>query len=365
MLYHPVKIGNLELSGNLFLAPVAGYSDRAFRSICVEGGASFTYTEMVSAEALTRGNIKTEDLMSRAPNEQSYAVQIFGGNPQTMANAAKIVLEKTTADCIDINCGCPVPKIVKTGAGSALTKEPEKLYQVVKAVVNAVGETASASAPEASAPVDSAKAASAPEPPAKMASANNRNPGRKVPVTVKIRSGWDANSITWKEAALAAIDAGASAITIHPRTRAQGYEGKSDWTILKALVELVNGKIPVFGSGDIFTPEDAKRMLEQTGCSGVMFARGAMGHPFIFRQTRQLLENGNYEEIDLAERISAGFRELDLLIQDKGEESACREMRKRFCAYSKGISGGAELRRKLVSASTKQDYELVFREAVI
>ncbi len=338
MLYHPVKIGNLELNGNLFLAPVAGYSDRAFRSICVEGGAAFTYTEMVSAEALTRGNVKTEELMSRAPNEKSYAVQIFGGNPQTMADAAKLVLEKTSANCIDINCGCPVPKIIKTGAGSALTKEPEKLYEVVKAVV------------------DAAKNAVAEN----MPSNHQSSVSYSTPVTVKIRSGWDSNNITWKEAALAAIDAGAAAITIHPRTRAQGYEGKSDWDILRQLVELVNGKIPVFGSGDVFSPEDAKHMLEHTGCSGVMFARGAMGHPFIFRQTRQLLEKGSYEEISLQERLNAGFRELDLLIQDKGEQVACREMRKRFCAYSKGISGGAELRRKLVNAATKQDYEQVF-----
>ena len=326
MLYHSVKIGSLELSGNLFLAPVAGYSDRSFRSICIEGGAAFTYTEMVSAEALTRGSGKTASLMLRAPNESAYAVQLFGGNPETVAAAAKLVLEHTPADCIDINCGCPVPKIVKTGAGSALTREPEKLYNIAKETVKAVDG--------------------------------------KVPVTVKIRSGWDAQHITWKEAAQAALDAGVSAITIHPRTRSQGYEGKADWSILKALVEFIDGRIPVFGSGDIFSPQDAKNMLEQTLCSGVMFARGAMGHPFIFRQTQQLLETGRFEEIPLEERIRAGFKELSLVINDKGEEVACREMRKRFCAYSKGIHGGAELRRLLVSASTKKDYECIFKEAL-
>ena len=354
--YHPVKIGNLDLSGNLFLAPVAGYSDRAFRSICVEGGAAFTYTEMVSAEALTRGSGKTEALMSRAPNESAYAVQIFGGNARTMADAAKIVLEKTSADCIDINCGCPVPKIIKTGAGSALTKEPEKLYEVVSAVVNAVGYADSATKAEEK----NAAVTATGDTNVDLKNEATNSAKRTVPVTVKIRSGWDNNNITWKEAALAAIDAGASAITIHPRTRAQGYEGKSDWDILRQLVEFAAGKIPVFGSGEIFSPEDAKNMLEQTGCSGVMFARGAMGHPFIFRQTRQLLETGSYEEISLAERINAGFKELDLLIQDKGEEVACREMRKRFCAYSKGISGGSELRRKLVNASTREEYKLIF-----
>ncbi len=322
MLYHPVKIGSLSLPGNLFLAPVAGYSDRAFRSVCVECGADFGYTEMVSAEALARGSEKTAGLMLRAPNEKAYAVQIFGGSPETVAKAAKLVLEKTNAECIDINAGCPVPKIIKTGAGSALTKDPEQLHKVVSAVVKAVNG--------------------------------------KVPVTVKIRSGWDSAHITWKDAAQAVLDAGASAITIHPRTRAQGYEGKSDWTILKELVLLVNGRIPVFGSGDVFLPEDAKAMLEQTGCDAVMFARGAMGHPFIFRQTRQLLETGHYDEITAKECIQAGFHELNLLIQDKGEDQACREMRKRFCAYSKGIQGGAELRRQLVKADTEKDYRNIF-----
>lgn len=322
MLYHPVQIGNLSLSGNLFLAPVAGYSDRAFRSVCIECGANFTYTEMVSSEALTRGSDKTGAIMRSAPNEKAYAVQLFGGNPETMANAAKIVLERTNAACIDINAGCPVPKIIKTGAGSSLTKEPERLFAVVKAVVDSVEN--------------------------------------KIPVTVKIRSGWDSAHITWKEAATAALNAGAAAITIHARTRAQGYEGKSDWNILRELVTLMNGKIPVFGSGDVFLPEDAKRMLEETGCDGVMFARGAMGHPFIFKQTRQLLENGTYDEVEPRQQIIAGFHELDLVIQDRGEEVACREMRKRFCAYSKGLYGGADLRRQIITANTKEDYKNIF-----
>ena len=239
MLYHPVKIGSVELNGNLFLAPVAGYSDRSFRSICVEQGASFTYTEMVSAEALVRGNWKTEELMSRAENEKSYSVQIFGGEEDVMYEAAKIVMEKSSCEVIDINCGCPVPKIVKTNAGSALTRDPDRLGKIVAAVKRATEG--------------------------------------KRPVTVKIRSGWDAQTITWKEAALAALENGADAITMHPRTKTQGYEGFSDWNKLKELVQLVDGKVPVFGSGDLFKPEDAKRMLEETGCDGVMIARGAEG----------------------------------------------------------------------------------------
>ena len=321
MLYHPVKIGKLELSGNIFLAPVAGYSDRSFRSICVEHGAAFTYTEMVSAEALVRNNLKTEILMRRAENETAYAVQVFGGEPETVADGAKIILEKTNCECIDINCGCPVPKIIKTGAGSALTRDPERLYSVAKAVVQIAGD---------------------------------------IPVTVKIRSGWDENHITWKEAALAALDAGVSAITMHARTRAQGYEGKSDWSKIKELTALAAGKIPIFGSGDLFTPEDAERMLSETGCDGVMFARGAMGNPFIFDKTIQLLTTGKYDDIPVQKRIETGFRELLNLSNDIGEKPACLEMRKRFCAYSKGINGGAAIREKIVKAQTISDYKELF-----
>lgn len=332
-LYHPVHIGPLSLAGNLFLAPVAGYSDRAFRSICADCGADFAYTEMVSAEALTRGNGKTEELMRRAPNEKSYAVQIFGGTPAVMAKAARLVLSQTSCECIDINCGCPVPKIIKTGAGSALTREPEKLYQVVKAVVEVVnaydGERPSGSV-------------------------------QQVPVTVKIRAGWDSEHITWKEASLAALEAGSGAITLHARTRAQGYEGKADWNMLKALVELVDGRVPVFGSGDAFTPQDAARMLTETGCDGVMFARGAMGNPFLFTQTREFLQTGAISDIAPGTRIQAGFRELELLIADRGETSACLEMRKRFCAYSRGMNGSASLRKLIVAANTKADFEAAF-----
>ncbi len=320
-LYHPVKIGNVQLAGNLFLAPVAGYSDAAFRSVCIENGACFTYTEMVSAEALVRGNIKTEVLMSRAYNEKAYSVQIFGGQEDVMAKAAQIVLQKSHCEVIDINCGCPVPKIVKTGAGSALTRDPDRLYKIAKAVVEAAEGT---------------------------------------PVTVKIRSGWERPTLTWKEAAQAALDAGVSAITIHPRTKTQGYEGHSDWSIMKQLVEMVDGKVPVFGSGDLFKPEDAKKMLEETGADGVMFARGAMGNPFIFRDATSLLTTGSYEPVPSDIRVQTGFAELERLTKETSEQHACMEMRKRFAAYSKGIQNGAALRAKIVHASTIQDYHDIF-----
>ena len=329
-LYHPVKIGNVELKGNLFLAPVAGYSDVAFRSVCVENGACFTYTEMVSAEALVRNNQKTEVLMTRACNEKAYSVQIFGGEEEVMAQAAKIVRQKTKCEVIDINCGCPVPKIIKTGAGSALTRDPDRLYKIAKAVIDAAEGT---------------------------------------PVSIKIRSGWDKPNITWKEAAQAGLEAGVSAITIHPRTRAQGYEGLSDWNIMKELVDFVAEwnkthpdkiPVPVFGSGDLFKPEDARRMLDQTKVDAVMFARGAMGNPFIFRDTTSLLTTGKYEPVPAVDRVKTGFEELERLAAQTSEEHACLEMRKRFSAYSKGIQNGAALRAKIVHAATIADYRQIF-----
>ncbi len=332
----PGKHG-VKLDGNLFLAPVAGYSDRAFRTLCADGGANFSYTEMVSAEALVRGSGKTESIMQRAENEKYYAVQIFGGDSETMGNAIPLVLEKSNPDVIDINAGCPVHKIVKTGAGSALMKNAETFFNVVSSVVQNALQAPS---------IHSAY----------------KNP---IPVTVKFRSGWDFNNISWKEIALAAKEAGVGAITIHPRTRSQGYEGFSDWQVLSDLVELMGcqeNPIPVFGSGDVFSPEAARDMLAQTKCDAVMFARGAMGAPFIFTQTRDLLQKGSYEPIPFDTYIKAGLKELRILCEDKGEGVACREMRKRFCAYTKGIEGGAALRKSIVQSETIADYDNIFHQ---
>ena len=323
-LYRPVTIGSLTLPGNIFLAPVAGYSDRSFRSICVDWGADFTYTEMVSSEAYVRNSVKTEKLIARAHNERRYAVQIFGANPDYMAETAVRIIERYHPECIDINAGCPMPKITKTGAGSALMRNPEKLYATVKAVKEAAVQTGSA-----------------------------------VPVTVQIRSGWSQTELTWKEAADAAVEAGAAALTIHPRTCAQCYSGTADWDILAQLVRMMHRRVPVFGSGDLFSPQAARDMLASTGCAGVMFARGAMGNPFIFRQTRELLQTGLYSEITPADKIRTAKKELALLCEEAGERTACREMRKRFAAYTKGIAGGARLREQLVQASSVQDYESI------
>lgn len=325
-LFHPVSIGNVSIPGNVFLAPVAGYSDAAFRSICRSCGAAFTYTEMVSAEALFRGSGKTESLMRRAEGEDQFAVQLFGGSAESMSAAVAITLDRAHPEVIDINAGCPVPKIVKGGAGSALTHNPEKLFEVVSAAVKVAGS---------------------------------------VPVTVKIRSGWDADHLSWKEAALAALDAGVAAITMHPRTRAQGYEGKSDWSLLAALVKLVDGRVPVFGSGDLFSADDARRMLTETGCDGVMFARGAMGNPFIFTEARDLLTKGSFSPVPAEVRLKTGMHELELLIADVGEVAACREMRKRFCCYTKGITGAAALRPKVVQCSTLAEYRQIYNELIV
>ena len=330
-LYHPVKIGNVELEGNLFLAPIAGYSDRAFRTLCVECRASSCSTEMVSAEALTRGSGKTEGLMLESPAEKHCDVQIFGGNGDVMARAVPLVLERTDCDVIDINGGCPVPKITKSGAGSMLTKEPERLYSIVKAVKDA-----------------------------SIKYASEHQERGNVPVTVKIRSGWNSSSITWKECAEAALKAGADGITIHARTKAQGYAGHSDWNIVRQLVEFVNGKIPVFGSGDASTPETARQMLEETSGDAVMFARGAMGDPFLFKRTKEYLLTGSYSMETLQERLAAGFRELYLNVEVQGERAACLQMRKKFCAYSSGIKGGGALRKQIVQAESCAEYKRIF-----
>ncbi len=320
-LHRPVSIGSLELPGNLFLAPVAGYSDRAFRSVCVDLGADFTCTELISSEALVRDSAKTELLARRAENELRYAVQLFGADPDTMARAAGM-LSRYRPEVVDINCGCPVPKVTKTGAGSALLRDPLRLGRVVSAVVEASG----------------------------------RHLGG-VPVTVKIRSGWDGSSINYRETARVSVESGAALVALHARTRAQAYAGSADWAHIADLASIL--KIPVIGSGDLFSPEAAERMLRETGCAGVMFARGAMGNPFIFADAKALLACGSYTPAPPGLRLRTGLRQLRLLAADMGEGPACREMRKQFCAYTKGIPGGASLRNRLVHAETIAEYEKI------
>ncbi|MDL2229275.1 tRNA dihydrouridine synthase DusB [Treponema sp. OttesenSCG-928-L16] len=326
-LYHPLSFGSLRVPGNLFLAPVAGYTDRAFRSICVEQGADFTCTELISSEALVRDSSKTELLLRRAENEPRYAIQLFGADPETMYKAASL-LKAYRPEAVDINAGCPVPKVVKTGAGSALVRRPETLGRIVEAVVRA-----------------------------------SQDHLGEIPVTVKIRSGWDASSLNYRETAHIALEAGASLVALHARTRAQGYSGQSDWSHIADLASRIS--VPLIGSGDLFTPEDGRRMLAETGCAGIMFARGAMGNPFIFSAARSLLVSGTYAWPEPAERLKTAFRQLVLLSTDAGERIACREMRKQFCAYTKGISGGAALRNTLVHAETIDEYREILNGAGI
>ena len=323
--YHPVVIGSLQVPGNLFLAPVAGYTDRAFRSLCVEQGADFTCTELISAEALVRNGVKADPLIRRAALEERYAIQLFGADPEVMYQATAL-LAPYHPDVVDINCGCPVPKVVKTGAGSALMRQPSLLGRIVEAVVR-----------------------------------SSRDHVQSAPVTVKIRSGWDSTSINYALCARIAVEAGAALVSLHARTRAQGYAGKSDWLHIRDLVSRL--AVPVAGSGDLFSPEDAEAMLRETGCAGVLFARGAMGNPFIFCTTRSLLLTGSYTPPKAAERLHTGLRHLQLLAQDRGEKTACLEMRKHFCAYTKGIPGGALLRNKLVHAETIEEYRALCRGA--
>jgi nifR3 family TIM-barrel protein len=336
-LYRPVSIGSLSLPGNLFLAPVAGYSDRAFRSLCVEQGAGFTCTELISAEALARGpadvsTTKSGTLLRRGEGETRYAIQLFGANAHIMYGAA-LRLAPLHPEAVDINSGCPVPKVVKAGAGSALMRDPAVLGRVVEAVVRASAEALGG-----------------------------------VPVTVKIRSGWDSASVNYREAAAAAQDAGAAMVTLHPRTRAQGYGGKSDWSHIADLVSRL--RIPVAGSGDLHTPEDAERMLRETACAAVMFARGAMGNPFIFAASRARLQGEAYVPPLPGARLAAAFRHLLRLADDLGERTACLEMRKQFCAYTRGgggpgIPGGNRLRERLVHAVSIADYRAILDEYIL
>jgi nifR3 family TIM-barrel protein len=344
--YRPLNIGGLSLAGNLFLAPVAGYTDRAFRSMCINGGADFCFTELVSAESVIRGrpDQKPMDdpgpvsvLLRRAENEGFYGIQLFGAEAERMGRAAALLGPWRPA-LIDINAGCPVPKVVRAGAGAALMRNPANLGRVVEAVVRA-GEGLG-----------------------------------DVPVAVKLRSGWDGQDLNYLECARAAVEAGAAMVSLHPRTRAQGYGGKSDWTCIEDLAGRLS--VPITGSGDLYSAEDARRMFQETGCAALMFARGALGNPFIFEETKSLLLDTAYESPGPEKRMAAALRHLERLAADLGEKQACVEMRKHFCAYTRacssgpaeggvktGLPGGAALRNRLVHGETIADFRRILEEA--
>lgn len=310
------KIGNIEIKNQVALAPMAGISNPSYMKICEEMGVGYAVTELISAEAIVRDNKKTFDMLKGIDTLNiPLAIQIFGSDASTMAKAAKIITDLYQNVLIDINMGCPVPKIaIKSQAGSALLKNPEKIYEIVKSVVEAVS----------------------------------------VPVTVKIRSGWDANSINAVEVAKQIERAGASAITIHGRTRAQGYSGTADWNIIKQVKEAVS--IPVIGNGDVTSCYLAKKMLEETGVDAVMIGRGVLGNPWLIKECVDYLENGTEpKEISVFEKIAMLKRHFDLLVQDKNEKLAVLEIRTHALWYIKGLPGSAAIKNKICQTKDKDE----------
>jgi nifR3 family TIM-barrel protein len=303
-----LNLSNVELENNVFLAPMAGVTDKPFRLLCKEMGCGFSYTEMISAKGLYYGSKNTEFLTDIDESENT-ALQIFGSDPEIMAEAAKI-LNNSNAKVIDINMGCPMPKITKNGDGSALMLHPDIAEKVVKAVV-----------------INS-----------------------KKPVTIKIRKGWDEKHINAVEIAHLAENCGAKAVAVHGRTSEQLYSGEADWGIIRKVKESV--KIPVIGNGDVFSPCDAKRMFDETGCDAVLIGRGARGNPWIFKRTLHYLNTGELlAEPSKEEKIGIILRHLDMMIGYKGEHVGLLEMRKHIAWYLKGFPGGAKIREAIFSIS--------------
>lgn len=308
-----MKIGNITLDNNLFLAPMAGITDKAFRIITKPFGPALMYTEMVSGKALHYNNKRTQDLLDVLPEEKPVAVQIFGHDPDIMGEIAEGAL-KHGASLIDINMGCPAPKIVNNGDGSALMKDPDLAGRVIKSVCNSVN----------------------------------------VPVTVKFRMGWDDDSINAVEFGKIAEANGAAAITVHGRTRKAFYSGKADYEIIRRVKESVS--IPVIGNGDVIDIDSATRLLNETGCDGIMIGRGAQGNPWIFSELLEYFKNGTLPTPPtLEERVSVALKHLDLLVEFKGEHRGVLEGRKHMAHYFKGVKGGAKLRDSINKQSTKED----------
>ena len=317
-----LKIGNVEIKNNVVLAPMAGICNSAFRRIIKEMGAGLIYAEMVSDKAIVYENKKTEDMLYMLESERPISQQIFGSDKESFIEAAKIIYEKMKPDIIDINMGCPVPKVaVSAQAGAALLKNPEKIYEIVKGIKDAV----------------------------------------PVPITVKIRSGWDAKSINAVEVAKVCEKAGASAICIHPRTRSQRYEGTADWSIIKEVKE--NVSIPVIGNGDIKTVYDAKRMFDETGCDAVMIGRAALGNPWLIRDIVKYLNDG-IEPVPVSkdEKIEMCIKHMDYLLEFKPEKTTILEMRSHIAWYLKGLEGSNDVKRKIFTSTTKEEVLSILNE---
>lgn len=310
------KIGNVEINNQVSLAPMAGISNPSYMKICEEMGVGYAVTELISAEAIVRDNKKTFEMLNGIEKIKiPIAIQIFGSNAETMAKAAKIITNLYQNVLIDINMGCPVPKVaISSQAGSALLKNPDKVYEIVKAVVDNVN----------------------------------------IPVTVKIRSGWDENNINAVEIAKVIEKAGASAITVHPRTRKQGYSGQADWNIIKEVKENVN--IPVIGNGDIRSCYDAKRMIDETLCDAVMIGRGVLGNPWLIKECIEYLEDGTIpSEVSKEEKINMIKRHLSLLLETKPYKVALLEIRSHAAWYLKGIPKTKELKEKIFKTNSSEE----------
>lgn len=315
-----MNIGNIELSAPLALAPMAGITDLPFRLICRRLGCGMTVSEMVSAKGLLYKNVKTTEMLRIDDGERPTAIQLFGSVPAELAEAARMV-EASGADMIDFNMGCPVPKIVNNGEGSALMKNPQLAHDILAAMVKAV----------------------------------------KIPVTVKFRAGWDDANRNAVEIARSVEAAGVSAVAVHGRTRQQFYEGKADWSIIADVKQAV--KVPVFGNGDIFTVADGLRMLEQTGCDGLMIGRGADGNPWLFTALAAALRGEPLPQPpSLKERLAQAAEHLEMLIAYKNEVVAVKEMRRHISAYLKGMPHAAEFRGRFHKVDTQEQFSELLAE---
>lgn len=311
----PFQIGNHVMDNRVVLAPMAGICNSAFRLTVKEFGAGLVYAEMISDKGIVQKNEKTMNMLYIDERENPLSLQIFGGTKETLVEAAKYVDQNTNADIIDINMGCPVSKIIKCEAGAKLLLDPEKIYEMVAAVVDNV----------------------------------------KKPVSVKMRTGWDFDHLFAVQNAQAVERAGGSAVAVHGRTRVQMYEGHADWDIIRQVKENVN--IPVIGNGDVQTPQDAKRMLEETGVDGVMIGRAALGDPWMIYRTVEYLESGELKpEPSVREKMDVCLLHFDRLVALKGENIAVREMRKHASWYLKGIRGNGKARNLINQTESAQEF---------